>query len=111
MALKLPTNNPYDGVAQDSYWKVVEMNINWLNKSMHVTLLGWLDEQSRIDGRQPISSRSYDWSGDDFPFNTDILMDEANALIGAIYGKIQGLTTIDDEGNEKAGEFATATDV
>lgn len=50
------------------YWKVVETNTDWLNRRSHVTMHGWLDQQARVDDKTPLTSRVYDWLGDDFPF-------------------------------------------
>jgi len=51
-----------------SYWKIVDLNINWLTKNSHVSMCGWIDKASRDAGQQPLDQRSFDWSGDAFPF-------------------------------------------
>lgn len=68
MALILSTPNPYDGVADNAYWKIIQLNINWLSKAAHIDLACWINEQARTEGKSPIKSVKFDWSGDDFPF-------------------------------------------
>lgn len=109
MALKLATNNPYDGVAQDCYYKIVEINTNWLEKSSHVVMLGYLDQTARQELRQPIVSKVYDWSGDEFPFTLEALDLEGNNQIKIAYAKIKE-SKLDEDGNE-TNEFASAIDV
>lgn len=111
MALKLSTANPYDGEATDAYWKIVETNINWLTRSSHVTLACYLNQDSRIALKQPITSRSFDWSGDEFPFDFNELDEAGNNTVKLAYEKIKSLTTTDEEGNVIPGEFANAQDV
>ena len=110
MALKISTQNPYDGTASEAYFKIVETNINWLNRSSHITLVGWVDRQARLDGKQPIISRSYDWSGEDFPFDFEELDEEGMNTVKIAYDKIKSLKTVDEEGNEVDGEFTNAVE-
>lgn len=54
-----------------TYWKIVDLNINWLSKNSHVSMSGWSSKASRDAGDQPLTSRSFDWSSDEFPFIDD----------------------------------------
>ena len=51
-----------------TYWKIIDLNINWLSKNSHISLSGWSDKASRDAGNIPLDSRSFDWMGEDFPF-------------------------------------------
>ena len=66
MALNLTKNNSFGGTT--SYWKVVDLNINWLNKISSVSLCGWTDEAARVALYRPTEQRNFEFSGDDFPF-------------------------------------------
>ncbi len=109
MALRLPTQNPFDGVAEEAYWKVVESNINWASMSCHIVLAGYLDSATRQEGRQPITSRNFDWSGSDFPYTVDAM--SLSNLVAITYNKIKSIKTVDSFGNETMGEFYEAEDV
>lgn len=51
-----------------TYWKIVDLNINWLDKNSHISLLGWADKTARDAGLNPLDQRSFDYSGEEFPF-------------------------------------------
>jgi hypothetical protein len=104
MALKLSVENPYNGTADNAYWKVVDLNCNWLNKNCHVSLCAWVDQQARTDLKQPIAQRSFDWSGDRFDFDVE------ENLVAQVYAKIKSEVTTDQDGNITQGEFADAED-
>lgn len=89
MALQLSTPNPFDGVAEECYYKIIETNINYLYNTAHVSMGGWLDKASRDDGKNPIISESFDWSGDEFPFNISVLNEEDKNTISVSYEKIK----------------------
>ncbi len=65
MQLNLPDKFGNGGV---EWWVVVETNINWLTETAHVTLAGWVNERAYLDGKQPIDSKSYDYTAENFPF-------------------------------------------
>lgn len=68
MAFSLTKSTQYGINA--TYYKVIETNINYLNKTAHVTLAGWVDQEARDTNKQPIDSVSVDFTPDNFPFNT-----------------------------------------
>jgi len=109
MALIKSTNLPYDGEAVEAYWKIIETNINWLTKSSHVTISAWIDQEARENGKQPFASKSFDWSGADFPFGIETLDEEGNNAVKISYTKIKE-SILDDEGNE-TNEFINSVDV
>lgn len=65
MKLNLPDRYGNGGV---EHWVVIETNINWLTESAHVTVAGWVDEKAYLDGKQPMDTKYYDYTKDDFPF-------------------------------------------
>lgn len=96
-----------------TYWKVVEINVNWHEKRSHVTLLGWVDQGARDSGKQPIDQRTFDWGGEDFPF---VDKEPQNERAKA-YEKVKLLQVVhpDPIDTEKTilvdGEFAGAKDI
>jgi len=66
MALLLEKENNYGGTT--SYWKIVDLNINYLTNISHIVMCGWTDKTARDTGKQPTDQRIYDFSGDTFPF-------------------------------------------
>lgn len=69
------------------YWKVLETNINYLNKNSHVTIGLYKDKQARIDGKRPVETQSFDWAGDNFPFTVGAM--EQENVIAISYEKIK----------------------
>lgn len=51
-----------------TYWNVIQLNVNYLARTAHVQLAGYLTEQARRDGKMPIDFRTYDFDQDNFPF-------------------------------------------
>lgn len=92
MALQISIPNNYG--TETTYWKIVDTNINWLTKSSHITLCGWVDKQARLDGKQPTDQRSYDWGGTEFPFEVATLDEEDVNILTVAYEKIKSLTTV-----------------
>ena len=92
-----------------SYWKIIETNINWLTKNSHCTLAGYVNQQARLDNKQPLESQSFDWSGDQFPFSLDVLNQEDENVIKVAYGKIKESKL--DENNVEQNWFADAEDL
>lgn len=90
MALLKTFPTDYSENIQAVYWKIVESNINWLDSIAHVVIAGYVSEADRMAGMRFIATRSYDWSGDDFPFPPDNLPQLTLAqAFGMIYAKIK----------------------
>ena len=88
MALEKAIQTPYDTI-DATYWKVAETNINYLTNQAHVTLLGFVSKEARDAGKQSIMDRSYDWSGDDFPFTIEELDKAGINAVKLAYEKIK----------------------
>jgi hypothetical protein len=95
------------GISGD-YHKIVETNINWASRGSHVTLATYLNQQARLDGKNPLETTSFDWSGDEFPFDLPTLDAEGMNTIKVAYTKIKE-SKLDEEGNE-TNWFADAID-
>ena len=107
MALQKLKDDPY-GNGGINYWKIVETNINWLDKFSHVTLAGYLSRDARLAEKRPFEIQSFNWSGDEFPFGLDILNQEDENIVHIAYNKIKE-SKLDEEGNE-TNFFADAKD-
>jgi hypothetical protein len=105
MALEKSIPNPFGFTTK--YWKLTEINKNWLEGHAHVVMLGWHSQEARDEYPAiiPMDSRAYDWSQEEFPFVA------GENEIAAAYAKIKSLTTVDVDGNVVPGEFADAIDV
>lgn len=71
------------------YWKIIETNINYVDRVSHVTMGLYKDKQARQNGKNPVESASFDWLGDEFPFDIDILDEEGNNAVKIAYEKIK----------------------
>lgn len=106
---KIQTNFGVDA----TYWKVVEVNINWHANCVHITMLGWVDRIARDSGKQPIDQRTFDWNGEDFPF---VDKEPQNERAQA-YGKIKSLKVIQPDPTDLGksvltdGEFVGEKDI
>lgn len=57
-----------------TYWRVVAVSLDWLNKVGSVTLVGYLSEKTRRDGKTPLGAHQLPISGDAFnAFELDAL--------------------------------------
>lgn len=92
-----------------NYWKIIETNINWLNKNSHICLAGYNSKISRENLKQPMDSVFFDWNNDDFPFDINILNQENENIIHIAYEKIKESKL--DENNNETNFFADAMDV
>jgi len=110
MALIKSTTLPYDGDAVSAYWKIIETNINCVAKSSHVTIACWINKQARLDGKQPFTSQSFDWSGDDFPFSMELLDEEGNNAVKISYEKIKE-SKLDENGVETNPLFGAEDEI
>lgn len=108
MALKLKRDDQY-GNGGIEYWKIVQTNINWLNNTSHVVLAGFLNQQTREDGKQPMQLENFDWSGDDFPFSIEEMNKLDNNVVKIAYEKI--VESKLDEENKETNIWVNATSI
>jgi len=69
MALQKDIESQY-GVTL-SYWKVTRLNIEWHEKIAEVFMAGWLNQQIRENGVQPLEYKSFVFRHNDWPFTFD----------------------------------------
>lgn len=86
LQIKLPDKFGNGGV---EYFKIVETNINWLTRSAHIVLAGWINEQARLDGKEPMDTKSFDLAGDEFPFDIEKLSEEGVNTLSVAYEVIK----------------------
>jgi hypothetical protein len=103
MALKLTKTFPQG--YQGGYWKLIQTNVDWLNRTSHVDLALYLDKATRDSkpGQGVMFCQGFDWSGDDFPFVDGV------DLRGSAYKKIKN-PILDKDGNN-TNPFTEAIDI
>jgi hypothetical protein len=69
MALVLEKEVP-SGVT-GSYWRVVQLNVNYLLGVANVTVALFLSSTARREGKAPLYLTTFEWKGDDFIFAAD----------------------------------------
>jgi hypothetical protein len=71
MALKKKVEVNNSG-AMVEYWKVTQVNINWLTMEAHIVLEGFLSEDMRRAGKMPLVAKVYDFgAGNPLPFKPE----------------------------------------
>lgn len=115
MALQITIPDCY-GNGGSKYWKIIETNINWLNSTAHVTVGGWVSEQARLDGKDPLDTRSYDFMADNFPFVISELDKEGVNTLSVAYEaitkpKIETVQTGEQVQEIDKNEFSSAADI
>lgn len=108
MALQKHKNDQF-GNGGYNYWRIIETNINWASRSSHVSLAGYLTQEARQNDKQPMEVVSFDWSGENFPFDLPVLDGEGMNAVKVSYEKIKE-SKLDDKG-EETNWFADAEDV
>lgn len=108
MALQLSKPNPYGG-SDVTYWKIADLNINYSSQTSHISLLGFIDKKARDQGKQAVMSVSFDWSGENFPFDESELkkVDKTGRVLA--YATIKK-SRLDSQGKE-TNKFVNAVDV
>lgn len=66
MALQSTFNDQFGNSYQTAYGVVDDCNGNKHRKTQHFVFEIYKDRESRLDGKQPVASYSYDISGSDF---------------------------------------------
>lgn len=73
MALIFPYEDAFGSTNATAYWRVVEVNCNWLTSNAHMIVLVYKSKAARNNGKQPLASKSYDFDStevDGVSFNT-----------------------------------------
>ena len=69
MALNI--NKPTNYGINANYFKIVNLEVSYHFKVARVELAGFVNEQARLDNKEPISSFEFRFSNEDFDFSTD----------------------------------------
>jgi DUF971 family protein len=91
MALQKDIQTQYGVTA--NYLRVAGTNFNWAEKQAHIDVVVYINQQARLENKQPIGNFSVDFKESDFDFTE-------NKVIEQSYLKIKTLP-----------EFSDATDV
>jgi hypothetical protein len=86
------------------YWKIVEITINWADRTSLVKLAGYKDQISRQAGKYPLRTVGVDLLAGDFPFNLAAL--NANNPVKIAYAAVKAKMS-----DPTANWFADAEDV
>lgn len=78
MAIILQKDDDFGGTGAQ-YWRVVETNINYNDKTSQVVLFGYVNKQQRELNKRPVKIKKYSWNGADFPFSANA-MNEKNPI-------------------------------
>lgn len=93
MALQLEHELP-TGV-KANYWRILQINMDFQNKHAAITVGLYKDKKAREADKQVLEAFTFDWYGDDFPFDLEKLSAaKANPIIIA-YDKIKKMRTED----------------
>ena len=57
MALKKKIYTDDNSGVYAEYWKISEINSNWLNNIIEITVVGYFSEEARFSGRNPFLKR------------------------------------------------------
>lgn len=88
------------------YWKIIQTNINYLDKYSNIVMALFKDKVARDAGKSPITSVSYGWHGDDFPFSIAAM--SVTNPVEISYKKIKASKIIN---GLETNEFANGVDV
>jgi hypothetical protein len=69
MALKKVTETQY-GVNCE-YWKVTTTNVDWFARTATIIVDGFLNEDARIDRKEPLDKKVYSFVDKEFIFNNE----------------------------------------
>ncbi len=101
MALKVEREFNNSGVTVE-YWKIINTNIDWFAKTITIHIGGFLTQEARQSGKNPLFRLERSWSVDDFDLEpTDNILEKA-------YNKLK-VSVLDNEGKE-TNLFVNSTD-
>lgn len=62
---------PHPSGTLTAYWRITETHVNWLTRTLHVTLGGYISEETRRQGKAPLASWQKVFRGKDFPLTAE----------------------------------------
>lgn len=69
MSLLIEKHTPFGASVKARYWRVVQTNINWYNRTAAIQLVGFTDEASYKSGAQAIAQVTFEWLQDKVVYN------------------------------------------
>ena len=74
------------------YWKISEINSNWLTNRIEIILVGFLSEEARFSGRSPLLKRTVTATGDQALqyFSAIVMQPEGIDIIHEAYMYVKG---------------------
>ena len=97
MALQLEHEVP-SGVRGD-YWKILQISMDFLNEHAVVTIGLYKNKTAREANKQALETFTFDWYGEDYPFDLEQLSAAKSNPITIAYNKIKKMR-IDDQSDE-----------
>ncbi len=97
MAIQLEHELP-TGV-KANYWKILQINMDFQNNHATITVGLYKDKKAREADKQVLEVFTFDWYGDDFPFDLKKLSAAKANPITIAYNKIKKMRT-DDQSAE-----------
>ena len=87
-----------------NYWKITQIDTNWINKIISIKISGFLDEQSRMNNKSEIMHKQYTFDSLNFDnyFSVTSITGENLNILSQAYKCIKALDT---------NEFGDALDV
>lgn len=99
MALIQPFEDQFGNTNNNAYWKVVQVNCDYMGQTGHMTVNIYKSKTARNNGKQPLSQKSYDFTGETFDSVYGTANLDTNNPVKASYNYLKTLP-----------EYASATD-
>lgn len=80
-----------------NYWKILQINMDFLNAHAAVTLGLYKDKRAREENKQVLETLVFDWYGEDFPFDLEKLSEPKVNPVTIAYDKIKKMRTEEHE--------------
>lgn len=90
-----------------TYWRITRVEIDGLANTTKAYLSGYLSQTARNEGKRPVRTYEFLWSGEDNPVTPSVIM--AGTAYTACYNKIKA--EVPSIGNINPPLFGSATDV
>jgi hypothetical protein len=84
------------------YWKVTQVNVNWLTNTAHVVVEGFVNEQLRLAGKSALVGKQYDFTADTMPFTVE------DNMVAKMYDYLHNETQV-AQSNDAEGKTQTVT--
>lgn len=74
-----------------SYWTIIDTDIDWKRRQMHLVLGGWITQTAYTDGLDWADTRVLDLDGDAFPLSGK---DDPRPIVEAVTAIYTGIKTL-----------------